>query len=140
MTEGKHGSTFGGNPLAVAVGKAVITEIMSDGFLENVDKVARYLWKNLKDLENKFDEIIEVRGAGLLLGIKTRTNNKKINELFCEKGLLTIIASDNIVRLAPPLIITNKEVDKADRNNKKSFREYEWLNILLTFLILKKMN
>ena len=119
MTEGKHGSTFGGNPLAVAVGKAVITEIMSDGFLENVDKVARYLWQNLKDLENKFDEIIEVRGAGLLLGIKTRTSNKKINELLCENGLLTIIASDNIVRLAPPLIITNNEVDKAVEIIKK---------------------
>ena len=119
MTDGKHGSTYGGNPLAVAVGKAVITEIMSDGFLENVDKVSRYLWQNLKDLENKYNEIVEVRGAGLLLGIKMRTSNKKINELFFEKGLLTLIASDNIVKLAPPLIITNKEVDKAIEIMKK---------------------
>ena len=66
-----------------------------------------------------YNEIIEVRGAGLLLGIKMRTSNKKINELFCEKGLLTLIASDNIVRLAPPLIITNKEVDKAIEIMKK---------------------
>ena len=87
--------------------------------MENVDKVSRYLWQNLKDLENKYNEIIEVRGAGLLLGIKMRTSNKKINELFCEKGLLTLIASDNIVRLAPPLIITNKEVDKAIEIMKK---------------------
>ena len=119
MTKGKHGSTFGGNPLSIAVGTAVINEIMTNGFLENVDKVSRYLWQNLKDLENKYNEIIEVRGAGLLLGIKMRTSNKKINELFCEKGLLTLIASDNIVRLAPPLIITNKEVDKAIEIMKK---------------------
>ena len=91
--------------------------------MENVDKVARYLWQNLKELENKFDEIIEVRGAGLLLGIKTRTNNKKINELFCEKGLLTIIASDNVIRLTPPLIITNTEVDEAIEIIKKVLKD-----------------
>ena len=120
MTKGTHGSTYGGNPLAVSVGKAVITEIMSNGFLQNVDKVARYLWKNLKELENTFDEIIEVRGAGLLIGIKTKTSNFKICELFAEKGLLTIPANDNVVRLAPPLIITNQEVDKAVEIIKKS--------------------
>ena len=120
MTKGTHGSTYGGNPLAVSVGKAVITEIMSNGFLQNVDKVARYLWKNLKELENTFDEIIEVRGAGLLIGIKTKTSNFKISELFAEKGLLTIPANDNVVRLAPPLIITNQEVDKAVEIIKKS--------------------
>ena len=120
MTKGTHGSTYGGNPLAVSVGKAVITEIMSNGFLQNVDKVARYLWKNLKELENTFDEIIEVRGAGLLIGIKTKTSNFKICELFAEKGLLTIPANDNVVRLAPPLIITNQEVDKAIEIIKKS--------------------
>ena len=123
MTEGTHGSTYGGNPLAVSVGKAVITEIMSNGFLQNVDKVARYLWKNLKELEKKFDEIIEVRGAGLLIGIKTKTNNLKISELFAEKGLLTIPANDNVVRLAPPLIITDQEVDKAIEIIKKTLNK-----------------
>jgi acetylornithine/N-succinyldiaminopimelate aminotransferase len=113
MTKGLHGSTFGGNPLAVSVGKAVITEIMSDGFLQNVDNISKYLWKKLKALENEFEEIIEVRGAGLLLGIKTKTNNQKICEQLIEKGLLTIPASDNIIRLTPPLIITNDEVDQA---------------------------
>ena len=113
MTKGMHGSTYGGNPLAVSVGKAVITEIMLDGFLQKVDNIAKYLWKKLKELENEFEEIIEVRGAGLLLGIKTKTNNQKICELLIEKGLLTIPANDNIVRLTPPLIITNDEVDQA---------------------------
>ncbi len=113
MTKGMHGSTYGGNPLAVSVGKAVITEIMSDGFLQKVDNIAKYLWKKLKALENEFEEIIEIRGAGLLLGIKTKTNNQKICELLIKKGLLTVPANDNIVRLAPPLIITNDEVDQA---------------------------
>lgn len=113
MTKGTHGSTYGGNHLAVSVGKAVIIEIMSDGFLQKVDNIARYLWKKLKELENKFEEIIEIRGAGLLLGIKTKNNNQKICDLLIEKGLLTVPANDNIVRLAPPLIITNEEVDQA---------------------------
>jgi len=113
MKKGTHGSTYGGNPLAVSVGKAVIEEIMSDGFLKNVDNVSRYLWKKLKNLENKHDEVIEIRGAGLLLGIKTKTNNIKVSELFIENGLLTIPANDNVIRLAPPLIISNTEVDNA---------------------------
>ena len=113
MTKGMHGSTYGGNPLAVSVGKAVIAEIMTDGFLQKVDNIGKYLWKKLKELENEFEEIIEVRGAGLLLGIKTKTNNLKICELLTEKGLLTVPASDNIVRLTPPLIITSDEVDQA---------------------------
>ena len=113
MIKGSHGSTFGGNPLAVAVGKAVINEILSNNFLDNVDKIARYLWNKLKALEKKYDEIIEVRGAGLLLGIKTKNSNIQINKKFQEKGLLTIPASDNIIRLAPPLIITFDHVDEA---------------------------
>ena len=123
MTKGMHGSTYGGNPLAVSVGKAVITEIMSDGFLQKVDNIAKYLWKKLKELENEFEEIIEVRGAGLLLGIKTKKNNQKICDLLIEKGLLTVPANDNIVRLAPPLIITNEEVDQAIEIIKNVIKE-----------------
>ena len=67
MTKGKHGSTYGGNPLAISVATAVINQIMSKNFLEKVDKNARYLWFKLKELEEENDEIIEVRGAGLLL-------------------------------------------------------------------------
>ena len=113
MNKGSHGSTFGGNPLAVSVGKAVINEILSDNFLDNVDKVGRYLWHELKKIENKFDEIVEVRGAGLLLGIKTRNLNTTISKKFENNGLLTIPANDNIIRLAPPLIINFDHVDEA---------------------------
>ena len=120
MTKGTHGSTFGGNPLAVAVGTAVINEIMSKDFLEKVDKVARYLWKELISLQKYLNEIVEVRGAGLLLGIKTKSNNTEISNLFEAHGLLTIPASDNVVRLSPPLIINKHDVDYAIQIIKKA--------------------
>ena len=123
MTKGVHGSTYGGNHLAIAVGIAVIKEIMTNGFLEKVDEVARYLWFKLKQLENDFDEIVEVRGAGLLLGIKTKTDNIEINKIFVSNGLLTIPANDNIVRLAPPLIISKDNVDEAIDIIKKVLKE-----------------
>ena len=113
MIKGIHGSTFGGNPLAIEVGTAVINEIMREDFLEKVDKVARYLWTKLLSLQKEFDEIIEVRGAGLLLGIKTKSNNIKIKDLLENQGLLTLIASDNVIRLAPPLILNDQDVDIA---------------------------
>ena len=113
MIKGTHGSTFGGNPMAIAVGTAVINEIMSKGFLKKVKKVSSYLWKELQLLQRDFDEIVEVRGAGLLLGIKTKSSNIVINKLFETQGLLTIPASDNVIRLSPPLIINNHDVDIA---------------------------
>ena len=78
-TQGKHGSTYGGNPLAVAVGREVLKIISNKNFLKNVDIISRYLWKNLKNLQNNYDEILDVRGAGLLLGIKTKQNNVMIS-------------------------------------------------------------
>ena len=113
MTKGKHGSTFGGNPLAISVGKAVIEEITSRGFLKKTDNIARYFWNELLKLKKDYKEIIDLRGAGLMLGIKTRMKNIVFCELLSKKGLLTIPASDNIIRFSPPLIITKKEVDKA---------------------------
>ena len=113
MKQGIHGSTYGGNFLAMAVGTAVVNEIMSDGFLKNVDSIARYLWDELKKLQNIYDEIVEVRGAGLLLGIKTKQNNLKVSKLFMENGLLTIPAGDNVIRIAPPLIINKENVAEA---------------------------
>ena len=123
MTKGTHGTTYGGNALAMAVGTAVIKEIMAKGFLEKVDKVARYLWVKLKQLENDFDEIVEIRGAGLLLGIKTKTNNIEISKNFSSNGLLTIPASDNIIRLAPPLIISKKNVNEAIKIIRKVLKK-----------------
>ena len=120
MTKGMHGSTYGGNPLAISVGKSVIDVMLEKNFLKNVDEIARYLWRKLKLLEKKYNEIVEVRGAGLLLGIKTKSNNIMISKLFLENGLLTVPANDNVIRLAPPLIIKKKHVDEAIQIIEKS--------------------
>ena len=113
MVKGSHGSTFGGNPLAISVGIEVLRVLLEGNFLEEVDKKSRYLWNKLKKLENKCEEIIEVRGAGLLLGIKVSSNNILINNLLTKNNLLCVPASDNIVRLAPPLNISMSEIDEA---------------------------
>ena len=124
MTKGTHGSTYGGNPLAISVGKEVIKIMLEKGFFEKVDKVARYLWNQLKKLEKTYNEIIEIRGAGLLLGIKTKSSNIEINQLFTKNGLLCVPADDNIIRLTPPLIVTETEVDEAIQIIEKTLKEF----------------
>jgi acetylornithine/N-succinyldiaminopimelate aminotransferase len=123
MIQGKHGSTFGGNPLAVSVGREVLRIISNQKFLKNVGSIARYLWKNLKKLEDCHDEIIEVRGAGLLLGIKTKQNNVRISNILKNNRLLTVPAGDNVIRLAPPLIISKKHVDDAINIIDETFKK-----------------
>jgi Ornithine/acetylornithine aminotransferase len=113
MSKGKHGSTYGGNPLAVSVGREVLKIVSNKKFLKNVDAISRYLWKNLKNLESQYDEIVDVRGAGLLLGIKTKQNNIMISNRLKKNKLLSVPAGDNVIRLAPPLIINKKHVDDA---------------------------
>ncbi len=113
MSKGKHGSTYGGNPLAVSVGREVLKIVSNKKFLKNVDMISRYLWKNLKKLESHYDEIVDVRGAGLLLGIKTKQNNIMISNRLKKNKLLSVPAGDNVIRLAPPLIINKKHVDEA---------------------------
>ena len=78
MNLGTHGSTFGGNPLAISIGNEVLEIIKKKKFLKKIDDISRYLWHELLRLQNKYDEIVEVRGAGLLLGIKTKSLNSKI--------------------------------------------------------------
>ena len=96
---------------------------MNENILDKVDEVARYLWLKLKQLQDDFDEIVEIRGAGLLLGIKTKTDYIEISKIFVSNGLLTIPASDNIIRLAPPLIIRKNNVDEAVTIIRKVLKE-----------------
>jgi len=114
MKPGTHGSTFGGNPLATSVGNAVLDIILEKDFLKNVVEVGEYFSSELEKIKNKYPEVIEeVRGKGLLKGIKLKKENTEfLNELFQEK-LLAVKASDNVVRLLPPLIVTKDEINKA---------------------------
>jgi acetylornithine/N-succinyldiaminopimelate aminotransferase len=114
MKPGTHGSTFGGNPLATSVGNAVLDIILEKDFLKNVVEVGEYFSTELEKIKNKYPEVIEeVRGKGLLKGIKLKKENTEfLNELFQEK-LLAVKASDNVVRLLPPLIVTKDEINKA---------------------------
>ena len=114
MTAGTHGSTFGGNPLAMAVGNAVLDVVLADGFLDHVTDVARYAAQKFASLKDAHPNIIEqVRGAGLMLGLKTKPlNSDFVNAAYAEH-LLTLGAGDNVVRLLPPLIITKADIDEA---------------------------
>ncbi len=114
MKPGSHGSTFGGNPLAMSIGNAVLDIIFEKNFLENVISLGNYFEKQLLKIKKKYPHIIEdVRGRGLLKGIKLKVENLIfINQLF-EHKLLVVKASENVVRLLPPLIVNKNEIDEA---------------------------
>ena len=114
MTAGTHGSTFGGNPLAMAVGNAVLDVVLAEGFLEHVRETARSLNQKLAGLAGAHGDLIEeIRGEGLMMGIKCRIPNTDVAAAARAEGLLTVTAGDNVVRLLPPLIIGEAEVDEA---------------------------
>ena len=114
MTAGSHGSTFGGNPLAMAVGNAVLDVVLEDGFLDRVAQMGLRLKQRLAALKDEHGEIIEeVRGQGLMLGLKCKVPNLKLLEALRSEKLLTVQAGDNVVRLLPPLIVGEAEIDAA---------------------------
>ncbi|MGH6947482.1 MAG: aspartate aminotransferase family protein [Kiloniellales bacterium] len=114
MTPGSHGSTFGGNPLAMAVGNAVLDLLLDKGFLAGVEKAARRLWKRLEALVRNYPQVYsELRGAGLMLGLKAVPPNSDVIERLRAEGLLTVGAGDNVVRLVPPLVIGEREIDES---------------------------
>ena len=114
MVAGTHGSTYGGNPLATAVGSAVMDVVMAPGFLDNVQKQALLLKQKLAALKDMYPTVIEdIRGAGLMIGIKCKVTNTVLQSAALAEKLLTIGAGDNVVRLLPPLIITDADVTEA---------------------------
>ena len=114
MVPGTHGSTYGGNPLAMAIGNVVMDEVFKKGFLKNVRKNSNYFLKKLNDLKKNYPRVIkEIRGIGLLIGIKVNVDlGNFINKLTNNK-LLTIRAAENVVRILPPLNVKKKEIDQA---------------------------
>lgn len=116
MTTGTHGSTYGGNPLACAVGAKVVEIITADGFLDNVNRKAALLRQKLEGLVASHPKVLEeVRGAGLLLGLKCRVTNTDLVKAAQDAQLLTVPAADNVIRLLPPLTISEDEIAEAVR-------------------------
>ncbi len=114
LTAGSHGSTFGGNPLAMAAGNAVLDVVLADGFLSRVEAIADLLRQRLDGLAARHPGVLEeVRGAGLLLGVRCRVPNTEVLAAVRAKGLLAATAGDNVLRLAPPLIIDESHVEEA---------------------------
>ncbi|MBL8589183.1 MAG: aspartate aminotransferase family protein [Methylobacteriaceae bacterium] len=116
MTLGVHGTTYGGNPLAMACGNAVLDIVLADGFLDNVRKVSLLLKQRLAELKDRHPAVIEeIRGEGLMTGLKTRVPNTDFAAAARAEHLLSIPAGDNVVRLLPPLVIGEAEALEAVR-------------------------
>ena len=114
MTPGTHGSTFGGNPLAMAVGNTVMDIVSSKKFLDNVKKLSKYFLSNLNLLKKKYPKFIkEIRGRGLLIGIQLYKDQSKFIKKLMDNKLLTIRAAENVVRILPPLNVKKNELDLA---------------------------
>jgi len=114
MVAGSHGSTFGGNPLASAVAGSVVDVILEDGFLESVREKSLILKQKLAALCDSYPEILlDVRGEGLLMGLKCKIPNTELVRAMLEEKVLAVPASDNIIRLIPPLIVSEAELNEA---------------------------
>ena len=110
MTPGSHGSTYGGNPLAMAVGKAAFDMINTDELLGNVNNAAGYLNQQLSGLRDRFgDIIVDIRGKGLLIGVKLVPNNRDFMQMARDEKLLIAGGGDNCVRLVPAMNLTQDE-------------------------------
>ena len=114
MTAGTHGSTFGGNPLAMAVGNAVLDIMLKPGFLAHVRKMSLLLKQRLAELKDRYGSVIaEVRGEGLLIGLRAVVPASELVDALRAENMITVGAGDNVVRLLPPLIINETEIGEA---------------------------
>ncbi|MBB4009454.1 aspartate aminotransferase family protein [Allorhizobium taibaishanense] len=110
MTAGVHGTTYGGNPLAMAVGNAVLDIVLGDGFLQNVRDVALVMRQGLAGLKDRFPGVIaEIRGEGLMMGIKAALPSAELLQAMRQEQILGVPAGDNVIRLLPPLTLTAEE-------------------------------
>ena len=111
MTAGVHGTTFGGNPLAMAVGNAVLDVVLDDGFLDEVGHKGLLMKQGLAAIADEFPEIVEdIRGIGLMLGLKCVAPNARVSGALRDQKVLAVPAGDNVVRLLPPLVISEDEI------------------------------
>jgi acetylornithine/N-succinyldiaminopimelate aminotransferase len=108
---GDHGTTFGGNPLASAAALAAVNAIINENCVDNSKEKGDYFRKKLKDLAQKSENIVEVRGIGLMIGLEIKPNAKDVVKKMFQKGILVNNIGDNIIRFVPPLIVTQTEID-----------------------------
>ena len=125
MIPGTHGSTFGGNPLAMSIGSAVLEQIFKKGFLKNVQNISKYFNSELNKIKKEFPYIIkEVRGVGLLIGLQLFKDQTKFIQKLIDNKLLTIRAAENTIRLLPPLTVKKQEIDLAIKIVKKVCKSF----------------
>ena len=125
MVPGTHGSTFGGNPLAMSVGNEVMDIISNKKFLKNIKNLSKYFLKNLNDIKDKYPNIIkQIRGKGLLIGIQLHKDQTLFIKKLMENKLLTIKAAENVIRILPPLNVKKSEIDIALKVINKVCSEY----------------
>jgi acetylornithine/N-succinyldiaminopimelate aminotransferase len=116
MVAGTHGSTFGGNPLAMAAAGALLDVVLADGFLERVRHTALILKQKLAEIRDRYPDVIaEVRGEGLLVGLRAVVPSAQLVDALRAEKMITVAAGDNVVRLLPPLIVSEDEVAEAVR-------------------------
>jgi len=124
MIPGSHGSTFGGNPLAMSIANAVLDQIFKKGFLKHVQKISKYFHNELNKIKKDYPELIkEVRGVGLLIGLKLFNDQAKFIKKLQDNKLLTIRAAENVVRILPPLNVKKSEVNLAIKIIRKVCKE-----------------
>jgi len=120
MIAGTHGSTFGGNPLAMTVGNSVMDIISNKKFLKNVKRISEYFLSNLNKIKDEYPNIIkEIRGRGLLIGIQLKIDQTKFIKMLMDNNLLTIRAAENVVRILPPLNVKKNEINQSLKIIKK---------------------
>jgi acetylornithine/N-succinyldiaminopimelate aminotransferase len=114
LVPGTHGTTFGGNPLACAAGNAVLDVMLAPGFLEEVERKGRKFRAQLDAIAREYPQVYEdARGMGLLLGLKCVLPQNEVQAACVAEGLMAITAGDNVLRLAPPLVVTDADLDEA---------------------------
>ena len=126
MVIGTHGSTYGGNPLACAAGQAVLDVVANDEFLDHVRRISERLRGALEQMIPNHDHLFEgVRGVGLMLGVKMKSDSRAFVNYLREHGLLTVAAGDNVMRVLPPLVIEETHVAEFVERLSKAARDYQ---------------
>ena len=126
MVPGTHGSTFGGNPIAMNVGNAVLEQIFKKGFLKNIQKTSKYFHNELNKIKKDYPKLIkEVRGVGLLIGLQLFIDQSKFIQKLQDNKLLTIRAGENVVRILPPLNVKKPEIDLSIKIIRKVCKEFK---------------